>query len=311
MTPRLIALDWGTSSLRAYLLGAAGAMIDSAHAAQGIMQVADGDFAGAFDRITGAWRHRWPGLPALAAGMIGSAQGWVEAPYVACPVGANELVAGLATVPGGALRIVPGVIQAAPAPDVMRGEEVQVFGALALRPDLGGRGRLLMPGTHAKWVTVEEGRITGFQTYITGELFAALRNHSILGRFARDGAPFPAAEEAEAAFLRGVAAARAADGIAGLLFSARALVLTGSLAPGESLDYLSGLLIGDEIRAARPDPGAPLLLVGDPALCARYTRALAEFGVNGAAEVTGATVTGLWRVAAAAGLVEDRKEDNT
>jgi 2-dehydro-3-deoxygalactonokinase len=311
MTPRLIALDWGTSSLRAYLLGAEGAVIDSARTAEGIMQVEVGDFPGAFDRIAGGWRRRWPGLPALAAGMIGSAQGWVEAPYVACPAGADELAAGLAAVPGPALSIVPGIVQAAPAPNVMRGEEVQVFGALELRPDLGGRARLLLPGTHAKWVTAVEGRITGFETYMTGELFAALRDHSILGRFARDGAPPPAPDEAAAAFLRGAAAARDAEDIAGLLFSARALVLTGGLAPGESLDYLSGLLIGDEIRAARPDPGAPLLLVGDPALCARYMRALSAFGIRGAEEVADATVTGLWRVAVAAGLVEDSKEDAT
>jgi 2-dehydro-3-deoxygalactonokinase len=310
VTPRLVALDWGTSSLRAYLLGADGAVLDSARADEGIMQLAGGDFAGAFERIAGAWRRRWPGLPALAAGMIGSAQGWVEAPYLPCPAGAEDLATALTAVPGDALLVVPGVAQLAPVPNVMRGEEAQVFGALALRPELAGRGRLLLPGTHAKWVTVADGRITGFETYMTGELFAVLRSHSILGRFAPDGAPAPSAAAGDAAFLRGVAAARAGDGIAGLLFSARALVLTGGLAPGESLDYLSGLLIGDEIRAARPDPATPLLLVGDPALCARYARALAAFGVTDAAEVAEATVTGLWRIACVAGLVANGKEDS-
>jgi 2-dehydro-3-deoxygalactonokinase len=308
MTPQLIALDWGTSALRGYLLGADGRVIDSARSPEGVMQVAESDFAGAFERLAGAWRRAHPGLPAVAAGMIGSSVGWVEAPYVACPAGPDELARGLVTVPGDAgLRIVPGVLQADPA-NVMRGEEVQVFGALALRPDLVGGARLLLPGTHCKWVSVADGRITGFDTYMTGELFAVLRTHSILGRFVRDGAPAPSPEAAEAAFQRGIAAARTGGGVAAQLFSSRSLVLAGGLAPGESLDYLSGLLIGDEIRAARPEPGAPLLLVGDPALCARYARALAAFGVHEAVEISDATVTGLWRVAVAAGLVASRKE---
>lgn len=298
--PALIALDWGTSSLRAWLLDGAGRPIEATRAPLGLMQIADRNFAAAFDAVAGAWRVRWPHLPALAAGMVGAAQGWVEAPYLPCPAGPDELAGALAAVPERHLFIVPGVIRRVPA-NVMRGEETQVAGALALRPDLAARSRLVLPGTHSKWVRVEEGRIVGFDSWMTGELFAVLKDHSILGRFSRDGAAAPGADEAEAAFLEGVDAARAAGRASGLYFSARARVLAGELAPGAALDYLSGLLIGEEIAAAWA-PGETPLLIGDAALCRRYRLALARFGAAGAEEVPDAALVGLWRVANAAGL---------
>lgn len=301
--PALIALDWGTSSLRAWLLDGEGRAIEARQAPLGLMQVEGRDFAAAFDAVAGGWRGRWPGLPALASGMIGAAQGWVEAPYIPCPAGAEDLGRRLARVAERALFIVPGVIQRDPA-NVMRGEETQVFGALALRPDLAG-ARLVLPGTHSKWVTLKGGRIAGFETWMTGELFAVLKGHSILGRFARDGAAPAAPEEGAAAFRAGVLAARAAGRASGLYFSARARVLAGELAPGAALDHLSGLLIGEELAAALGDrPGAaPLVLIGDPALSARYRTALALFGAEVAAEIPEAAVAGLWQVARAAGLV--------
>ncbi|HEX2941290.1 MAG TPA: 2-dehydro-3-deoxygalactonokinase, partial [Rhodopila sp.] len=251
---QLIALDWGTSSLRAYLIGGSGRILDRRTEPWGIMQVPAGEFAARFDTITSSWRARWPRLPALAAGMIGSAQGWVEAPYCPCPAGPAELATRLVTVPNASLCIVPGVVQGGAGavdarPDVMRGEETQIAGALALRPMLHRESRLVMPGTHCKWVDIKDGRIARFTTYMTGEVFAVLRQHSILGRLA--GADTPPATPDSPAFLRGVDAARdARNGVAPLLFSARALVLAGRMPASDSLDYLSGLLIGDELRNA-------------------------------------------------------------
>ncbi|TPG47235.1 2-dehydro-3-deoxygalactonokinase [Roseomonas nepalensis] len=297
--PRLIALDWGTSSLRSYLLGDGGAVLDTRRLPLGIMQVEGGDFAGAFAKAAGDWRARWPGLPAIAAGMIGSAQGWVEAPYAPVPAGLDELARGLVPVPGAGLHIVPGVVQRGDAPNVMRGEETQIAGAL---PE-GGGGLLVLPGTHSKWVEVAEGRIRRFDTYMTGELFAVLRRHSILGRFVREEDPPPPDDVAREAFARGVAALRAEGAsLSPLLFSARALVLTGGLPPEASLDYLSGLLIGDELRGGLAGHAGSIALIGDAALCARYETALAIFGVAGAGMPGDTAAAGLWRIAERAGL---------
>lgn len=301
--PSLIALDWGTSALRAYLLGPDGSVIDQAAAPCGVLHLAHAGFRAAFDQAVGAWRARWPGLNALASGMVGSTEGWVEAPYADCPAGAGDLAGRLARVPEAALWVVPGVAQRTGTPNVLRGEETQVFGTLHLRPALRDRARLLLPGTHSKWIDVEAGRIMGFDTYMTGELFAVLRGHSILGRLAKDLPP-PGDEAAREAFERGVAAG-AGGPVTALLFSARALVLTGHLRREQSLDYLSGLLIGDELRGAMGS-GSPLALIGDPALCARYRQAMrligaAEAPIIDAAE---ATAAGLWDVARQAGLTK-------
>ena len=304
-TPRLIALDWGTSSLRGFLLGADGVVCAQNAAPHGIMNLPEGGFAAAFAGVAGAWLAATPGLPVLASGMIGSAQGWQTAPYCHGPTGLGELAAGLITVPTGAgvdLHIVPGIAMQAPRPEVMRGEETQIFGALSLHPDLRAGAQLVMPGTHCKWVTVRDGGVAGFQTFMTGEVFAALQGHTILGRPARDAGVPPAADGS--AFARGVAVARAGgDGVAPLLFSARTLVLMGQIPAANSLDYLSGLLIGDELRCALRGHAGGLALIGEPALCARYQAALAVFGVTDARVITGATEAGLWHIARQAGLV--------
>jgi 2-dehydro-3-deoxygalactonokinase len=295
-TPRLIALDWGTSSCRAFLLGDGGIVLERRADAGGILTVPKGGFPAAFaEKIAG-----WPRLPVLAAGMVGSAQGWEPAPYCPCPAGAAELARGLMTVQR--LRIVPGVMQTGAHPDVMRGEETQIIGALARQPRLAAASRFVLPGTHSKWARVGQGRITGFTTYMTGELFAVLRRHSILGRLAH-----PEAAPSLDAFTRGVDAARASRlGMAPLLFSARALVLAETLAPDESLDYLSGLLIGEELRCALADPAdaGSLVIIGEESLAARYRLALACFDVLDAVVQDGAAEAGLWTIARAAGLVE-------
>jgi 2-dehydro-3-deoxygalactonokinase len=302
--PALIALDWGTTSLRAYLLAADGTtVLDRRAEPWGIMRLPEGGFAAAFDRVTGGWRARAPEVGAVAAGMVGSAQGWVEVPYCPAPAGAAELAAALAPAHGGVLHVVPGVARLGDAPDVMRGEETQVVGALALRPDLAERSLLVLPGTHSKWVRVADGAVRDFTTYVTGELFAVLREHSILGRAAAEAGRAPDAAAA-AAFAAGVRAARgSAGGVAPLLFSARALVLAGRLAPEASADYLSGLLIGDELRCALAAGEAPRALVGDAALCRRYAAALRLFDVDAPPVIDGAAPAGLWHIARRAGLV--------
>jgi len=302
----MIALDWGTTTLRAFLLGSRGELLAERAEPWGVMRLPEGGFAAAYAAIVDGW----PTLPAIACGMVGSAQGWVAAPYVPCPATADALAAGLVAVPRYPVHVVPGVVRrgdrADDRADVMRGEETQIVGAMALRPGLAAGARLVLPGTHSKWVRVRDGAIVDLTTHLTGELYAVLRDHSILGRLAPGAPPVDEAGR-EAAFARGVRAAhRAAGGVGSLLFSARAGVLVGGLPAGASLEYLSGLLIGDELRSglAADDPAdrAPLALVGDPALCARYRAALAVLGADDASVVDGAAAAGLWAIAERAGL---------
>src|SRR4051812_12840847 len=139
---RLVALDWGTTTLRAFLLGDEGAVLNSRSEAWGIMQLPSGGFPAAFEDMIGAWRSLAQHVPVIASGMIGSAQGWVEAPYCRSPAGAAELARSLAPAGGGRLLVVPGVMQEGDAPNVMRGEETQIVGALAAHPELAERSLL-------------------------------------------------------------------------------------------------------------------------------------------------------------------------
>jgi 2-dehydro-3-deoxygalactonokinase len=220
----------------------------------------------------------------------------VEAPYADVPADVAAVSRSLVHVADAGLWIVPGVAQRHGAPDVMRGEETQLFGAMEHERSLGDAATVVLPGTHSKWARVAGGRIESFTTYMTGELFAVLRAHSILGRLA---APDAGAESASGEdFERGVLAARdAPSGLASVLFSARAAVLVGTLAPAEVLDYLSGLLIGDEIRCGLAAGGRPAALIGDEALCRRYAAALARFGFTDVRLLGDTAPAGLWRVA--------------
>lgn len=292
---RLIALDWGTTSLRAYLFDDGGAVLERRAEPLGILQVPDRDFGAVYARITSEWRARSPALPAVASGMIGSAQGWIEAPYVSVPADLDSVARALETVPDVGLRLVPGLAQRGGAPDVMRGEETQLFGAMVQSAALSSGGTAVLPGTHSKWVRVGRGRVERFTTYITGEMFGVLSRHSILGRLAEASAD---AAPPGAAFRRGVRHARdAARGLASLVFSARSSVLVGDLAAKDSLEYLSGVLIGDEVRSGLESDEHPRVLIGEPSLCGRYAAALEELGVAGV-EVLGDTApAGLWQIA--------------
>lgn len=303
----LIALDWGSSSLRAFRFDGSGQLEETRARPWGIRQLPEGGYDAALAAITAGW----PALPRVACGMVGSRNGWREMPYLDLPADAAQLGDALGAVraaDGMALHLVSG-LRDPRGPDVMRGEETQLVGALALRPALAAAATFILPGTHSKWAVVRDGAVTGFRTLMTGELFAVLRRHSILGATGID-----AADDAEA-FARGAAAARdsGAAGALGRLFSTRALMLDGALAPASVPDYLSGLLIGEEFRAALADGlarrDAPLQLIGEAALCERYRRAAALFDIALPPPIPDAAAHGLWRLAAQAGLIHSRSRE--
>lgn len=312
----LIALDWGSSSLRAYRLGRDGTVLDtrssdagaSRLAAQAAPQGKAALFESHLRALVEDWRQADAGVPLLACGMVGSAHGWVEAAYVECPADLNRLHRHLAVARGTdglLMQIVPGLAYrpATGAPDVMRGEETQVVGILRRRPDLADDVCILLPGTHGKFVDVRGGTVVAFQTRMTGELFELLRTHSVLGRL-MSATTAPAFDGG--AFDRGVDAGRAALGadLAHRLFSVRSLGLFNELPSTGLAGYLSGLLIGHELAAALPQAvGRPLVLGGDAALCRRYQRALQRCDRAPAPEVHDSAADGLWAVAGALGLV--------
>ncbi|KAE9646459.1 2-dehydro-3-deoxygalactonokinase [Pseudomonas sp. PB103] len=325
MLAQLIALDWGTTSLRAYKLAAGGVVLEQRALSSGIMQLpktpriingrecADG-FELAFDDACGDWLDAQPDLPVIACGMVGSAQGWREAAYCETPANVANLGNSLQTIVslrGTRVHIVPGVIQRSHLPNVMRGEETQVLGVLQNLPVEAGADLLIgLPGSHSKWVDVVDGCITHFDTFMTGEVFAVLSEHSILGRTLKQGAAFDAQ-----AFDRGVQIAQSADGELGVLstlFSARTLGLTGELSATAQADYLSGLMIGHELaalagaqRRRRNNLNLPsIILIGNAQLCARYSRALDACGFANVTLAEQATERGLWQLALAAGLID-------
>jgi 2-dehydro-3-deoxygalactonokinase len=322
LQPAGIGLDWGTSSLRGYLLAADGGVIDSVVKPWGIQHLPAGGFAGAFHEVVAAWRGRdqaVTSLPVVAAGMVGSRQGWREVPYVDCPADAGAIARGLFAFDSevGRIHLVPGVIQRGPLPNVLRGEETQILGALAREPALAAESLIVLPGTHSKWVRVRGGQIISFDTYMTGELFAVLREHSLLGKPAREvGGDAISAGAKAAAFARGLAVAResGAEGVSGRLFTTRSFYLTGELPPAATLDYLSGLLVGEEIRSAiaahRGQPLPAIVLIGDAALCGRDQEAVATFDVTPARVLGDSAAAGLWQVASAAGLVSAARDSS-
>jgi 2-dehydro-3-deoxygalactonokinase len=306
----LIGLDWGTSSLRSYRFGPDGTVLERRSQPWGIQHLPEGGYEAAFRGVAGDWRDQWPDAQVLAGGMVGSRQGWREVPYVACPADPLEIARGIVAfdTPVGTVHLIPGLLQPGPFPDVMRGEEVQIVGALAADPSLAAHARMVLPGTHCKWATIRDGRVIGFTTYLTGELFAMLRDHSIIGRPARDTGVRPGGTAFhEAAFVRGVRVARDSQGIAGRLFTTRSLFLVGDLPVDQTLDYLSGLLVGEELRCVFAGEGgreaAALVLIGEATLCERHRLALAEFGIRNVQVANDTGPAGLWRIAEAAGLV--------
>lgn len=321
-TPRLFAADWGTTSCRLWALDENGETLASARSDDGMLDVskraepdtAEGRaaaFAAALRSIGGEALREHPDVPIIACGMVGSEHGWVEAPYAEVPADLARHGTALVRVPFEATSvwIVPGIAQDGRPdhgfPDVMRGEETQIIGALGMLRPADGVHVLVLPGTHTKWVEVIDGIVTRFETSMSGELYGAVMGATILGRPAIDVDGFD-----RTAFLRGVAMARAqlnAGGLAATLFSARTLYMRGSLPATSIGDYVSGVLIGDEtahMLDAFATAAAPIAVCGDDAMTSRYAQAVATAGLTTIRLDERATLAGLWRIALDAGLVD-------
>jgi 2-dehydro-3-deoxygalactonokinase len=254
----VIAVDWGTTSFRAYRLDARGRVLEVRSADKGIMAAPPGPQV--LEEVIGDWLGD---APIVMSGMVGSRQGWAEVPYVPCPAGLEEIRPAMREVRDG-VWIVPGVSCGNAVPDVMRGEEVQVLGAER-------DGLVCLPGTHSKWVEVRQGRIQRFSTSMTGEVYAVLKQHSILGRMMEEGPADPAA------FDEGVERSGQAGGLLHHIFGVRTRGLMGELHAQASASYLSGILIGHELRSAR---AKSVHLLGAPALVRLYVQAAGRLGVR-------------------------------
>lgn len=298
---KLIGVDWGTTSFRAALMDGEGAILDHGSSRDGLLSVPDRDFETVLERAIGRWDPDG-GLPVIASGMVTSRTGWVETPYLSCPAGAEALAGALGqltTARGRRIAFVTGLSYRNPdgAPDVMRGEETQIAGLA-----LDGLRLAVMPGTHSKWVRIASGRITAFRSAMTGDAFAALRDHTVLKLTTADWTPSPAA------FAEGVTigAAEGGAGLLGKLFRQRAGSLMGDFPANETAERLSGLMIGTEIAEARhfaPDIGGPVVIVGGEALAARYAAALDVLGMPHETAPVHSAFAGQFRIAKAAGLV--------
>jgi 2-dehydro-3-deoxygalactonokinase len=297
---RFILVDWGTTRFRAYLVDD-GAIVERIEAEAGVASLKKGEHKDVFRRACSAWLERESHLPVALVGMVGSREGWVEAPYAVCPAGPEDVARAMIEVDlgdGRTGRVVPG-LTCAPAPgaaDVMRGEETLAFGASVQD------GLICLVGTHPKWVEMRDGRLARFATYLTGEMYALLRHHSMVGR--------PATEpEDPSGFELGLAAAERNSGAAGgrvgllhLLFGARAATVTGQLPPAALGPYISGLLTGDEINGAFAQFHKPaaLTVIADEPRATLFSSALARHGVKAIQkDPVEALIAGLARILAA------------
>ena len=274
-----IAGDWGTSRLRLFLCDARGQVLARAEGEGASVP----DCAGRFAAAVAPWDAAHGKLPAVLGGMVGSTIGWKEVPYLTCPAKPAAIAAAALRFEqdGRAIAIVPGLECIGPtgAPDVMRGEETQILGALRLHPELArGRHVLCMPGTHAKWVEVEDGAVTRFQTALSGELFEILKTHSVL---ARDTGAVDAASDA---FALGLQTARQQADLLHLLFGTRARVVSGAMPRAEAASYLSGLVLGKDVGTAINlfAIDGPVRLICTPSLAALYGAVLKSYGLASA-----------------------------
>ena len=287
MNGDFIAVDWGTTNRRGYRVDATGAVVETEHDDRGILAIeADG-----FAQEAATLRERLGQWPMLMAGMVGSDRGWMAVPYASCPATIDDLARATAWIVPGEVAIVPGVSDTADGrADVMRGEEVQLLGAVAagmVPPD----ALLCQPGTHCKWARMEAGALAGFTTTMTGEVFALLGRHSLLAPQLRD----PVVADAE--FMAGVEQGRQGDLLAALFSVRAAAVLETSVARGAS--FVSGLLIGADVAARPGIAGRDVHLLAEPALGALYGAAIGICGGRAipvdshAAFVAG--MTAIWR----------------
>ena len=286
----MIAVNWGTTNFRAYKLDAQGNVEAEKTSGRGAVSVPSGGFQDALMAEVMEWIGTGDNR-ILMCGMVGARRGWKEAPYVAVPASYEQVVQSVIKldVDGLNARIVPGMIgvDSSGVPDVMRGEETEILGCAA---EVKKNTQFCLPGTHTKWVGVEDGKIGSFSTSMTGDLFRAIRENTIL-RSCTQHEP-----NNENAFVEGVGRAQQDGELGHQLFGVRTLVLTGRMSEASASSYLSGLLIGREVKdMARKDD--VVHLIGEGPLCAHYKKALSEIGVNSKIEPEGAALRGLLRIA--------------
>lgn len=286
----MIAVNWGTSNFRAYKVNAQGRVEAERSSDRGAAMVPAGGFQDALAGEIMEWLDGHDNR-ILMCGMVGARRGWKEAPYLQIPASFEQVVQGVIKldVEGLDVRIVPGLICADwnGVPDVMRGEETEILGCST---EAGWNMHFCLPGTHSKWVRIEDGKIGTFSTSMTGDLFRAIRESTIL-RSCTQHEP-----DDENAFLLGVARSGHEGELGHSLFGVRTLVLAGKMDETSASSYLSGLLIGSEVRAmARKDDDVHL--IGEVSLCALYQKALRELGVSSTIEPGGAALRGLMRIA--------------
>ncbi|MGF1476978.1 MAG: 2-dehydro-3-deoxygalactonokinase [Geminicoccaceae bacterium] len=298
----LIGVDWGTSSLRAYLIGRDGEVLDELAADDGITRVTDKKFGPVLSRHLGAWLQTDKKLPVVASGMITSRQGWRETPYVSTPASSSGLADALLIDEwnGKTIAFVSGVSHRSEAgmPDVMRGEETQLLG---LEP---GDCLAVMPGTHSKWVRVKDQKIEQFSTFVTGELYEVLSRHSFVAGLTGDQVP------SGDVFQRGLEIGKSdGAGLLNRLFACRTLRLFGELEEAELGDFLSGLIIGSELAEAQAEgydaAGAKrVIVIANDRLTDLYRKAFAMIGVEIEVPPANIAARGQWRLASASGLIE-------
>lgn len=287
----MIAVDWGTTRVRAWRLAGDGRIVDRRARPDGVMAVRGDAFASILEELVGPWIAERP-APIFMCGMVGSRQGWVEVPYVDCPASLADIVAGMRTVrwrAGQAVHVCPGLACADDdgVPDVLRGEESQLVGILAALPS--GEVAVCLPGTHSKHVHARDGVIERFSTHMTGEVYAVLREHSILGRsMAGDAIDL-------AAFDDGVRRSGEGGGLLHHLFGARSRALLEQIVAEAVPAYVSGMLIGHEARAM--PASARVHVVAEPPLGDLYVRAFAAVGREATRLDPDAAAIGLHRIA--------------
>lgn len=306
-----IAVDWGSSNFRAYVVDELGRVGQRTKAHQGISRVRDESYPKTIRRLLGKWFNKYPDIPVIMSGMIGSRQGWQEVAYVSCPATIDKIVAGVEKIINHTFErdiyIVPGlkVVRGNDDFDIMRGEEIQVFGALHELPK-AERHIICLPGTHTKWVEVKNGEIVNFKTFVTGEIFSLLSRYSILSGSMDGVAYYPEV------FAKGLKQVMQSDDFLGDIFKIRIQALLGKLRSQEVSSYLSALLIGTEIKAAQKLFGdvKNITVIAAPWLSEMYQQCLAPLNIT----VTGiktdqASVNGLLQVSKL--LLENQVEADT
>ena len=304
MRPSFISLDWGTSSLRATLVSDEGSIIEARSTAGGVMAVKDRQFQQSLNALCEDWIdiHR---CPVIASGMIGSRQGWVEAPYLDCPAtpaAAAQSFTSFSLTEDVDMHIVPGLRcrDANGVYDVMRGEEIQIWGA-----EVNPETCCVLPGTHSKWAYVgDDARITRFATYMTGELYGLMTKHGILGRLMAFGNDDP-----EAFAMGAKLGLQSRLDATHAIFAARTAGLMNQISPTGLPDYLSGILIGVEVASALGQGwidgrnAQAVVLIGDDDLCRRYESVLRLADLESVRARDGATTRGHIQIAKEAGIL--------